>query len=63
MVKAGGKESTCCAGDRGLIPGSGRSPGREKCNPLQHSFLKNPSDREEPTGCSPKGHKESDRTE
>ena len=24
-----GKESVCCAGDQGLIPGLGRSPGEE----------------------------------
>ena len=27
-----GKESACIAGDLGLIPGSGRSPGEEKAN-------------------------------
>ena len=31
--------------DRGLIPGSGRSPGEGKDNPLQYSCLKNPMDR------------------
>ena len=36
-----GKESTCNAGDLGLIPGSGRSPGY----PLQYSCLENPMDR------------------
>ena len=30
-----GEESTCNAGDLGLIPGSGRSPGEWKGNPLQ----------------------------
>ena len=30
-----GKESACNAGDRGSIPGSGRSPGEEDCNPPQ----------------------------
>ena len=29
-----GKESTCNAGDLGLIPGSGRSPGEGNGNPL-----------------------------
>ena len=29
----------------GLIPGSGRSPGGEHGNPLQHSCLENPMDR------------------
>ena len=37
-----GKESACCnAGDLGLIPGSGRSPGEGNSNPLQYSCLKN----------------------
>ena len=31
-----GKESTCDAGDRGLIPGLGRSPGEGKGYPLQY---------------------------
>ena len=31
--------------DMGLIPGSGRSPGRGNTNPLQYSFLENPMDR------------------
>ena len=30
-----GKESTCSAGDLGLIPGLGRTPGRGHGNPLQ----------------------------
>ena len=34
------------AGDVGLIPGSGRSPGRGHGNPLQYSCLENPLDRE-----------------
>ena len=33
-----GKESTCNAGDRGSIPGSGRSPGEGKGYPLQYSW-------------------------
>ena len=28
------KESTCCEGDLGSIPGSGRSPGEGNGNPL-----------------------------
>ena len=31
--------------DMGLIPGSGRSPGEGKGNPLQYSCLENPMDR------------------
>ena len=30
------------AGDTGLIPGSGRSPGGGKGNPFQYSCLENP---------------------
>ena len=33
------------AGDAGLIPESGRSPGRGNGNPLQYSCLENPMDR------------------
>ena len=42
-----GKESACDAGDTGdpgLIPGSGRSPGGGRGNPLQYSCLENPMD-------------------
>ena len=34
-----GKESACNAGDLGLIPGLGRSPGEGKGYPLQYSGL------------------------
>ena len=40
-----GKESACSAGDQGLIPESGRSPGEGNGNPLQYSCLENPMDR------------------
>ena len=40
-----GKESTFSAGDAGLIPGLGRSPGGGRGNPLQDSCLENPMDR------------------
>ena len=33
------------AGDAGLIPGLGRSPGEGNGNPIWYSFLKNPMDR------------------
>ena len=36
-VSSVGKESTCNAGDSGLIPGSGRSAGEGISYPLQHS--------------------------
>ena len=39
------KESTCHAGDSGLIPGSGRCPGEGNGNPLQYSCLGSPKDR------------------
>ena len=40
------KESVCQAGDLGPIPGSGRPPGRGSGNPLQHSCLENPVEKE-----------------
>ena len=40
-----GKESAYNAGDPGLIPGSGRSPGGGHGNPLQYSCLENPTNR------------------
>ena len=40
-----GKESTCNAGDRGSIPGLGRSPGEGHGNPPQCSCLESPMDR------------------
>ena len=39
------KESSCNAGDAGLIPGLGRSPGGGNGNPLQCLCLENPMDR------------------
>ena len=40
-----GEESTCQAGNMGLIPGSRRSPGEGNDHPLQYSCLGNPMDR------------------
>jgi len=40
-----GKQSTCNAGDLGLIPGSGRSPGEGNDNPLQYFCLGNTMDK------------------
>ena len=37
-----GKELACSAGDLGLIPGSGRSPGGGNGSPLQYPCLENP---------------------
>ena len=39
-----GKVLAYNAGDLGLIPGSGRSPGEGTGNPLQYSCLENPMD-------------------
>ena len=52
-----GKESACNAGDLGLIPGLGRSPGEGKGYPLQYSGLENSTD------CIVDGVAESDTTE
>ena len=38
---ADGKESACNAGELGLIPGLGRSPGEGNSYPLQYSGLEN----------------------
>ena len=40
------KASACNVGDPGLIPGSGRSPGKGNGNPLQYSCLENPMEGE-----------------
>ena len=56
------KNTPANAGDPGLIPGLGRSPGGGNGNPLQYSCLKIPWT-EEPGGLSPWGCKESDMTE
>ena len=40
-----GKESACSAGDPGLIPELGRSPGEGNGNPLQYPCLENLVDR------------------
>ena len=51
------KESTCNAGDLGLIPGLGRSPEEGNGYPLQYSGLENSMD------CIVHGVAESDMTE
>jgi len=50
-----GKESTCNAGDLGLIPGLGRSPGGGKGYPLQYSGLENSHGQRSLAGYSPWG--------
>ena len=60
MVKA----SAYNARDPGSIPGLGRSPGEGNGNLLQYSCLENPMDGwRSLLGYSPRGRKESDRTE
>ena len=56
------KESASNAGDPGLIPGLGRSPGEGNGDPLQYSRGKFRGQRSL-VGYSPWGHKESDMTE
>ena len=58
-----GKESTHNAGDLGLIPGLGRSPGGAHGNPLHYSCLENPQGQRSLVGCSTWGYKESEMTE
>ena len=49
------KNTPTNAGDMGLIPGSGRSPGVRNGNPLQCSFLENSIDKGSLVGYSLKG--------
>ena len=58
-----GKESTCNAGDMGLISESGRFPGEGHGNPLQYSCLENPMDRGAWRATVPGVTKELDKTE
>ena len=44
------------AGDAGVIPGSGRSPGGGHSNLLQYSCPENPMDKRSLAGHSPQGH-------
>jgi len=58
-----GKESTCNAGDPGLISGLGRSTGDGNGNPLQYSCLENPMIRGASLGgYIPLGHNSQTRT-
>ena len=57
------KESACNAGDPGLIPQLGRSPGEGRGNPLQYSCLENPHGQRCQAGYSPLGCKELDSAE
>ena len=51
-----GKNPHVNAGDKGLIPGLGRSPGEENGNLLQYSCLENPIDRRTWQGSLRVGH-------
>ena len=57
-----GKESAK-AGDPGLIPGFGRSPGGGRGNVLQYFLPREIHGPRSLAGYSPWGHKESDTTE
>ena len=54
---SGGKESACNAEDLGLIPGLGKSLGREHDNPIQYSCLENPHGQRNLAGCCPWGRR------
>jgi len=51
------------AGEAGLIPGSGRSPGEGNGNPLQYTLPGKSHGQRSLAGYSPWGHKELDTTE
>ena len=57
------KESASNAGDLGLIPELGRSPGEGNGKPLKYSCLENPMDRGAWRATFLAGHKEADMTE
>ena len=49
--------------DKGLIPGTQRSPGGGHGNPMQYSCLENHDRQRSLAGYGPQGCKESDSTE
>ena len=53
------KNPPAYAGDSGLIPGSGRSPGGGHDNPLLYSCLENPHGQRSLAGYSPMGSRKS----
>ena len=57
-----GKESSCNAGNLGLIPGFGRARGGRHGNALQYSGLENPHGQRSLVGYNPWGCEESDMT-
>ena len=58
-----GKAPACNAGDPGLMPGSGRSPGKRNSNPLQYFSPGKSHGWRSLVGYSPWGCKELDMTE
>ena len=54
------KKSSANAGDVGLIPGLGRSPGEGNSNPLQCVLPGESHGQRGLVGYSPRGHKELD---
>ena len=58
-----GKASAYNAGDPGLIPGSGRSPGEGNGHPLQHFCLQIPMDGGAWQATVQGGHKELDTSQ
>ena len=61
-VGSDGKESACNAGDLGLIPESGRSPGEGQWQPTPLFFPGEFHGQRSLPGYSPQGGKESDMT-
>ena len=60
LVGSDDKESACNAGNLGLIPGLGRSPGGGHGNPPHYFCLENPHRQRSLVGYIPWGCKESD---
>ena len=58
-----GIESTCNAGDLGLIPELGKPPGGGRGNPVQYSCLENPQGQRSLADYSSWSHKELDTIE
>ena len=63
LINSVGKESVYSAGDRGSIPGLGRSPRGVHGIPLQYSCLENPCAQRRLVGYCPWGLKELNTTE
>ena len=63
LIISAGEESACIAGDVGVAPGSGRSPGGGQWQPTPVFLPKESHGQRSLVGCSPWGHTESDVTE